>query len=72
MSTHLKSDSEKSLMFDAIENGSGIKRECEIIRCKSYIIQLEARIVHLESIGATKDNIIESQNRLLRSNMIIE
>lgn len=65
MTTPLKSEMDKSLMFDGIRNGSHIKREPELLRCKSYIMLLEDRVRHLETINKSSDFIIAAQERLL-------
>lgn len=65
MTTPLKSEMDKSLMFDGIRNGSNIKRETELLKCKSYIMLLEDRIRHLETINKSSDFIIAAQERLL-------
>lgn len=65
METPLMSEIDKSLMLDGIKNGSDIKRECEFLRCKSYIGLLEDRIRHLDFITMYHNMIIESLERQL-------
>lgn len=61
METPLMNELEKSLMFNGMINGSDTKRECEVTRCQNYIMLLEDRIKHLESLIETKDSIIKFQ-----------
>lgn len=65
MKTTFKSELEKDIMFTGMKSGSDIKRETELLRCKSYIMLLEDRIRHLGTINKSSDFIIAAQERLL-------